>query len=222
MADKKTKFIETMKKSGKFSKPLLKALAGIDRAEYVDDVFHDKAWNPEPLLIGMGETSDDPLIMLRMIDLLELKKSSRVLEIGTGSGYSTSILASLAEEVITIEYHEELAAKSRKRLSRNGFRNIRHYCGDGTLFENLDGLGTFDAVIIFAASIMRPLNLLECLNPRCHAVFPMGTPAQQMITLFKNSRDGESPLDNMKFLDLCTFRSLRGCYGWIDNQDAPL
>jgi len=224
MEDKQKKFFEAVKKSGSFRKELLKIIHEIDRGDFFDSAFYDKVYSLEPLLIGKGESSDDPVTLLKIIELLDLGKSSRVLEIGTGSGYSTAIISSLSREVITIEFHEELALEAKRRLSRNGYRNITFLCGDGTLYENLSELGSFDAIIILAGCVMRPLNLLECLTGNGMAVFPMGTPAQQMITLYRNIASGNvaDTHDKIKFHDLCVFKSIRGCYGWEDNQALPL
>ncbi len=222
MLKKKVKFINELKKSGGFDKKLMHAVNGIERENFFDPLFIDSVYSFEPLFIGCGETGDDPATLLRMIRFMGLNKKSRVLEIGTGSGYSTAVIASLAHEVMTIELHDELARKAKSTLSREGFRNIKHFTGDGTLYENLDGFEDFDAAIIFAGCITRPLNVLDTLRADGLAVFPMGHPAQQQIAVFRNIQSPvpEHALECIKFHELCLYPSIRGAYGWEDQVDG--
>jgi protein-L-isoaspartate(D-aspartate) O-methyltransferase len=203
-------------KNNKIRKKILDVIEHTEREKFFDPIFRERLYGPDPLPIGFHEKSDSIQALARMIQLLDLKKKSRVLEIGTGSGYSTALLASLVSEVVTIEYHEDLAVAARDRLRDAGFKNIKFYAGDGT--DNREDLGFFDALIVLCGCNSNPYSAINLLNDEGSAVFPMGTPLQQQIVLFKNLlSDGTTPQSRIEFHDFCEFDSIKGRYGWAEN-----
>jgi protein-L-isoaspartate(D-aspartate) O-methyltransferase len=214
-----TKYLKHLKEAG-IGKPVLDAMAGVDRRKFFDPIFADRVYAEEAIPIGCGQKSDDSLIMARMIGHLGLKKKSRVLEVGTGSGYSTTILALLAHEVVTVEYHEELARAAKERVIGEGYGGVRFYAGDATDFDG--PLGLFDAVIVFAACARTPYFLINAVKPGGVAVFPMGPAHQQQIARFVNNPEARRMSDNFRFSDMCGFDSIRGVYGWVDVPEFDL
>ena len=150
------------------------------------------------------------MALARMLHLLPSRKKVRVLEIGTGSGYSTALLSQLACEVVTIEYHEHLGIAAKERLAKLSIHNVKIFAGDGTCPEARFDL--FDVIIIFAACHKRPLALMSHLKSDGMIIFPMGPPHQQQITVLdiEDDRDG---VYRTHFHDYCTFSSIRGIYG---------
>ena len=218
---------------GKIKNPLLKTLkdAGIDnrtidavmavgRSKYIDPFYHNRLDELVPLPIGFGETSDDPLTLARMIQFLAPERKWRVLEIGTGSGYSTAIIANLVNLVVTVEYHEQLARSAKALLDEEGFFNIRFLTGDASVMRQ-NQQDVFDAVIIHAACVHRPFSIFSTLREGGKAVFPMGPAFRQQIVVYKNFpvMDHNNPFRNMSFHDYCHYDSIRGQYGWVDQTE---
>ena len=149
-----------------------------------------------------------------MMTVLSPHKKWNLLEIGTGSGYSTALLSTLAGKIVTIEYNEKLAAGSKNRLINNGFFNIKFLAGDCSELD--DTAGVFDAVIVHAGCMHSPYAALNLLKKNGVAVFPMGTEMMQQITLYKNLtlKPDEDPFKRYKFLDPCRVQSIKGIYGF--------
>ena len=202
----KKSFIAEMKKL-KPAKSLLAALEKYDRAAFFDPLFRDRFYSDEAMPIGGGLTAEVPSILVRMIHHAGIKKGSRLLEVGTGSGYSTALLASLVREVVTIEINESLAASAKTRHERLRIRNTRFFCGDGS--DPDESLGSFDTVIVWGACHARPLILAAFLEPGGRLVFPMGPFHQQQISLY--TREGSEA--RTSFHEFCTFQPLHGRYG---------
>lgn len=214
-----TKYLKYLQEAG-VAKTVLDAAADVDRKKFVDPIFAERAYSLDAVPIGCGQKSDEPVIMAKMIGHLGLRKKSRVLEVGTGSGYSTAILSLLSHEVVTIEYHEELARTAKERVIREGYGTARFYAGDATDFDG--PLGLFDAVIVFAACLRTPYFLINAVKPGGVAVFPMGPAHQQQIARFVNNPDARRMSDNFRFADFCVFDSIRGVYGWVDVPDLDV
>jgi protein-L-isoaspartate(D-aspartate) O-methyltransferase len=211
-----SKYLKHLKEAG-IGKAILDAVAHVDKRKFFDPIFADRVYAPDAIPIGCGQKSDDPVIMAKMIGHLGLKKRSRLLEVGTGSGYSTAVLSLLAQEVVTVEYHEDLARTAKERVIGEGFSGARFYAGDATDFDG--PLGLFDAVIVFAACSRTPYFLVNAVKPGGIAVFPMGPAHQQQIARFTNNAEARRMSDNFRFYDMCTYDSIRGVYGWVDVPD---
>jgi protein-L-isoaspartate(D-aspartate) O-methyltransferase len=217
----KEMFLSSLKKE-KIIKPVRDAFEKVDKTRFFDSIFEERHFEDEPLPIGFGQHGDDPLALARMMHYLRPKKGWRVLEVGTGSGYSTALMASLVKEVITVEYYEKLAASAKERITGRGIENVRFFAGDVTdpsmegKFEGLDGL------IVYAGCRHTPYALINALVAGGTAVFPMGPAHQQQIILYRgDAQKGDSP-ECYHFHELCAFDSLRGRYGWVDGPEMEV
>jgi len=208
----KKSFLEELKNL-KTGKRIIDAFEEYEPKDFLDSIFHKKFYTEEPVPIGMGETCDSPRTLARMLHYASPKATSRALEIGTGSGFSTALLASLSKEVATIEFHEELALRAKKRLADLDITNVRFFAGDGTDFDG--PLGMFDVIVVYAACYTRPLSLLKLLRPDGRLVFPMGPLHQQQITVAFNDmmKDETDGVIRTTFHELCNFKPIRGQYG---------
>ncbi|MBN2160905.1 MAG: methyltransferase domain-containing protein [Spirochaetes bacterium] len=215
----RSRYLKQLKDAG-VGKAILGVVSGIDRLKFFDPIFSERVYSMETIPIGFGQKSDDPLILMKMIGHMGLKKKFRVLEVGTGSGYSTAVISGLVREVVTVDYHEDLARIARERLLGQGYRNTRFYAGDATDFDG--PLGLFDAAIILAACVRTPYFVINALKPGGVAVFPMGPAHQQQIARCVNDPDVPDISRNFRFYDLCSFNSIRGIYGWVDVDDTPV
>lgn len=216
----KEKFIKDLKKN-KIKKNIIDAFEDIERENFFDSVFNSRIYTMEKIPLGHGETSDDPLVLAKMIQALNPKKNWRLLEIGTGSGYSTAVLSRLVSEIVSAEYHEDLAKAAKPKVISEGCYNVKFLAGDAS--EILEELGEFDGIIVFAACVQRPFTFIEILKANGSLVFPMGPAFQQQIILFNKPEEEMSEYSSayFKFMDLCDFNSIRGIYGWLDREDVP-
>ena len=190
---------------------VLKMMETIPRHLFVDEGLIDQAYSDNPLPIGEKQTISQPYIVALMTEALELKGRERVLEIGTGSGYQTAILAQLADRVFSVERVAALASRARKILDQLNCYNVAIRVGDGSYGWKEEA--PFDAIITTAAAPGIPQYLLEQLTPGGRMVVPVGS--RDIQTLYKLTRSTENP-DEIKTVDLggCRFVSLIGESGW--------
>lgn len=191
---------------------VLGAMGTVPRHEFVPPHFRNRAYEDAPLPIGEGQTISQPYIVAAMTVALHLRGSERVLEIGTGCGYQAAVLASLANEVFTIEYRSELATSAADRLARLGYSNVHVHCGDGTL--GLPEFAPFDAILVAAAAPAAPAPLLAQLAEGGRMVVPVGSIENQELQLAERVKD--------KFrtttLEGCRFVPLVGAHGWKESS----
>ncbi|WP_319560666.1 protein-L-isoaspartate(D-aspartate) O-methyltransferase [Marispirochaeta sp.] len=168
---------------------VLETLRTVPRHLFVPDNLKGRAYQNRPLPIGYGQTISQPYIVALMTDLLELKASDRVLEIGTGSAYQAAVLAKLAARVYTLEIIPELAKSAGQRLADLGYDTVTVLQKDG--YYGLAGEAPFDAILVTAAATHLPPPLVEQLKPGGRMVIPVGGPfmTQELIRLRKN-QDG--------------------------------
>jgi protein-L-isoaspartate(D-aspartate) O-methyltransferase len=205
-------FIKTLKKN-RIRKGVLEAVHAVRQEDFFDPMFVPRLYTDESIPIGFGQASDPPLSLARMLSRLAPQRRWRVLEVGTGSGYSAALLASMVSEVVTVEILDGLAVEARDRLRRLRKGNIRIFSGDGTVSDG--SLGHFDAIIVLAACRKRPLSLLSSLKPGSSIIFPMGPEHQQQIALLKNEiSGGEERLFKMSFHEFCLFPPIQGAHGY--------
>ena len=166
---------------------VLRALEKIPRHLFVGSEFAAEAYDDRPLPIGFNQTISQPYIVALMTELLGLEEDSRVLEIGTGSGYQAAVLAEIVSEVYSIEIVEPLAERSTALLARLGYENVEVRAGDG--YAGWPEQAPFDAVVLTAAPPVIPQPLLEQLAPGGRLVAPVGDFNQDLV-LITRSVDG--------------------------------
>lgn len=162
---------------------VLAAMRRVPRHEFVPPEVRSFAYEDSPLPIGDGQTISQPYIVALMTQLLKLKNTDRVLEIGTGSGYQAAVLAEIVSEVYTIEIVEPLERSARATLGRLGYKNVFTRAGDG--YRGWPEHAPFDAIIITAAPAQIPEPLIDQLKTGGKMVLPLGTWYQELIVLTK-------------------------------------
>lgn len=165
---------------------LLKAIEDVPRERFVDEAFEHKAWENTALPIGSGQTISQPYMVAKMTSLLGLTPESRVLEIGTGSGYQTAILAHLVEHVCSVERIKGLQWQAKRRLKQLDLHNVSTRHGDGWL--GWPSRGPFDAIIVTAAPPEIPEALMSQLDEGGIMVLPVGE-EQQVLQRIRRKGD---------------------------------
>ena len=158
---------------------VLAAINKVPRHLFVPEGMRGWAHADEPLPIGQGQTISQPYIVAYMTEALGLQGGERVLEVGTGSGYQTAVLAEIAREVWTIEIVESLALQARSILDSLGYANIHYRVGDGS--GGWPESAPFDAVIVTAAAARMPESLEGQLGPGGRMIVPVGTDLQELF-----------------------------------------
>ncbi len=173
---------------GAIAEPVMDVLRKVPRHAFVPVEMTLYAYVDSPLPIGFGKTISQPFIVALMTDLLEVNRSHRVLEIGTGLGYQAALLAELADEVFTVEIIEELGAEGSRRLRRLGYENISFRIGDGSL--GWPDHGPYDRIIATAAPDLMPPALLQQLKPSGRMIIPAGLEEDQRLLLVTKDDEG--------------------------------
>ena len=171
------------------SDPLvLAAMEAVPREEFVPANLRAAAYDDRALPIGAGQTISQPAVVAYMTEHLRLSPSSRVLEVGTGSGYQAAVLAEIAQEVFSIERIEKLANTAAERLARLGYDNVQVRHGDGA--HGWPEAAPFDAIVVTAATASVPPALLAQVGPRGRMILPLGGPddPQVLVLLERNAR----------------------------------
>ena len=167
---------------------VLAAMGKVPRHQFVRPELQPFAYEDMPLPSGCGKTISQPFIVAVMTDLLALKGSDSVLEVGTGLGYQTAILAELAQHICSVELIEELAIGARQRLTRHGCTNVDIRIGDGR--AGWPERAPFDKIIVTAAPDLIPAALLHQLKPKGRMVIPAGLPDEQQLLLVEKDMSG--------------------------------
>jgi len=174
--------IADLKRNNFTNRTLLKYLEKIPREIFVKKKFVDICYNNIPLPIDCNQTISQPLVTVKMIDSINIKKTDLVLEIGTGTGYQTALLSYLCKHVFTIEIFEKLINQAKINHTKLNLKNISYLLGDGLNGWNKPIL--FDSIIISAASKKIPLQLLKTLKTKGKIIFPKEYfPRQQKLLL---------------------------------------
>jgi protein-L-isoaspartate(D-aspartate) O-methyltransferase len=162
---------------------VLDAMLRVPRHRFVPENYRSQAYQDYPLPIGDGQTISQPYIVARMLESLNLIPTDKVLEVGTGSGYVTALLAQLAAQVFSIERHRALADCARTLLAALGYTNISIFTGDGTL--GLPAKAPFDAILVSAASSDLPSALLAQLRDLGRMIIPVGPADSQQLQFIR-------------------------------------
>jgi len=189
-------------------KGVLKAMGKIQRHLFMEEALEGEAYNDHPLPIGHKQTISQPYIVALMTQALELKGNEKILEIGTGSGYQTAILAELSSRVYTIERIRALMEKARHILQELGYTNIMFKSYDGTL--GWEEFAPYDAIIITAGAPSVPEPLLGQLADGGRMVVPVGDRFSQELIKITRRKD----VYDRKSLGGCRFVDLIGAHGW--------
>ncbi len=189
---------------------VLQAMTKIPRHRFVESALADRAYDDEPLPIGERQTISQPYMVAFMSEALELTGRERVLEIGTGSGYQTAVLAELCLNVFSVEKFGPLAEKARVLLDELNYYNVALHVGDGTL--GWSEHAPFDAIIVTAGSPELPRPLIAQLSIRGRIVLPIGNERSQTLKRFQRTASGLQE----EGLGDCRFVKLLGKYGWSD------
>jgi protein-L-isoaspartate(D-aspartate) O-methyltransferase len=172
---------------------VLNAIRNLKREDFVPEPSKGAASQDTPLPIGYGQTISQPYIVAYMTEALHLKGYERVLEIGTGSGYQTAVLAQLCQEVYTVEIVPRLACSARRLLRRLGFQNVYFHVGDGSL--GWPEAAPFDAILATAAPPEVPTPLLGQLKRGGRMVLPVGPVggSQELVRITRAREPGGVP-----------------------------
>ncbi|MFP4501475.1 MAG: protein-L-isoaspartate(D-aspartate) O-methyltransferase [Candidatus Hydrogenedentota bacterium] len=190
---------------------VLEAMGRVPRHRFVPAELAQCAYEDKPLHIGCGQTISQPYMVARMTELLALRAGDRVLEVGTGSGYQTALLAELAREVVSIERHEALADQARTRLEACGYENVQVVCGDGTL--GWPERAPYDAILVTAGSPKVPAALVDQLAEGGRLVCPAGTAEMQRLRIITREGGELHERDSIS----CVFVPLVGAQGWPEH-----
>ena len=183
---------------------VLDAISRVPRHEFAPANYRDQAYEDHPLPIGEGQTISQPYIVALMLEALALSPADRVLEVGTGSGYVTALLAELAAQVFSVERHATLADPARELLARMGYvksghRNVRLVVGDGS--QGLAEHAPYDAIIVSAGALELPSALVTQLAEGGRMMIPVGLPDSQQLQLIRM----ENGQPRITLRELCRF-----------------
>src|ERR1700691_2298621 len=181
---------------------VLDAMMRVPREAFIPDPYRHEAYEDHPLPIGDNKTISQPYVVAVMLEYLQLTPTDIVLEVGTGSGYVTALLAELAAEVFSIERHPALAANARAAIAALGYSNIQIFTGDGTL--GLPTHAAFDAILVSAATLDVPPPLLSQLRDGGRMIVPVGPSDSQQLQFIRmhNGQAVVSPRDPVRFVPL--------------------
>ncbi|GJL77057.1 MAG: protein-L-isoaspartate O-methyltransferase [Nitrospinaceae bacterium] len=193
---------------------IMEAMSRIPRHLFVHESLQHKAYGDFPLPIGDNQTISQPYVVAAMTEVLNLKKTDRVLEIGSGSGYQTALLAELAGQVFTIERIRSLGRKAQALLERLKYMNIVFKVFDGTY--GWPDQAPFDAILITASTQEIPKMLVDQLGENGRLVAPVGGLEKQNLTVLVK----ENGRINSHEIGYCKFVPLVGKYGWPESK-AP-
>ena len=178
---------------------VLDAMARVPRQAFAPERYRDQAYEDHPLPIGEGQTISQPYIVAVMLEALALSRADRVLEVGTGSGYVTALLAELTAQVFSVERHAALADAARELLADLGYTDVKVIVGDGS--EGFEPCAPYDAIIVSAAAAELPRALLAQLTEGGRMIIPVGTADSQQLQMVRM----ENGQPRIALHELCRF-----------------
>lgn len=205
--------VETqLRRRGVRDERVLAAMARVPRHLFVAEHFQAQAYEDHPIPIGFGQTISQPYIVALMLEALSVERGDTVLEVGTGSGYQTALLAELAAQVYSIERHAPLAQNAERVLRNLGYTNVVVVVGDGS--QGLPDYAPFERIIVSAAAPQVPMALFEQLAEGGRMVIPIGPPAAQELQLVRKQQ-GKAVV---AYLEGCRFVPLIGGQGYSSDE----
>ena len=198
----RNRLVEVLRRKGVRDLSVLRAVQMVPRHLFVPESVRHQAYDDTALPIGSGQTISQPYVQARYLELIGLTGREKVLEIGTGSGYQTALLALLASMVFSVERVPHLAQSARTALANSGIRNVTVLVGDGTL--GWRPFAPYDAMLVSAASPEVPAPLVQQLASGGRMVIPLGDRASQNLTLVERNDDGvrASTIADVRFVPL--------------------
>ena len=202
------RLIEALIANGITDAAVLRAFESVPRHLFVPQAVRHRAYEDSPLPIGNGQTISQPSVHARYLELLQLKGTEKVLEVGTGSGYQTALLSQLASQVFSIERIAPLLESAREVLAQIGVRNVSYLLGDGTL--GWRDYAPYDAIVVSAAAPEVPDPLVQQLAEGGRLLIPLG--GRDVQTLNVITRRGTQ----LEYKDIYSVRfvPLVGAHGW--------
>jgi protein-L-isoaspartate(D-aspartate) O-methyltransferase len=202
--------IEGIRERGIDDLEVLRAFDQVPRHLFVPEGVQLRAYEDAPLPIGYAQTASQPSIQALYLQLLQPRSGDRVLEVGTGSGYQTALLAALAANVYSIERIRELSVRARRALDELRITNVALLVGDGTI--GWSRYAPYDAILVAAGAPSAPAALLDQLAPGGRMLIPIGDRDEQRLTLFRRTEAGIESEE----ISRCLFVPLIGRFGWAD------
>jgi protein-L-isoaspartate(D-aspartate) O-methyltransferase len=198
----RSQLVEVLQRKGVRDLAVLRAIRTIPRHLFVPESVRHNAYDDAALPIGSGQTISQPYVQARYLELVGLTGKEKVLEIGTGSGYQTALLALLASMVFSVERVAPLAQRAKNALAASGIRNVTILVGDGTL--GWRPFAPYDSILVSAASPEIPAPLVEQLAVGGRMVIPLGDREAQTLTLVERQQEGirTSTIGDVRFVPL--------------------
>lgn len=202
--------IEALQDRGIHELEILRVFDQVPRHLFLPASVHHRAYEDAPLPIGFGQTASQPSIQALYLETLRIQPTDRVLEVGTGSGFQTALLAQLAEHVYSIERIRELSVRARAALDQMRLPNVALLVGDGTV--GWSRYAPYDAILVAAAAPAIPPALLQQLAPGGRMLVPVGGRDEQRLLLVRSTPEGFVEEEVTR----CAFVPLVGRFGWAD------
>ncbi len=204
------RLIRKMREKGISDENVLDAFRKVPRHLFVDRMLYSQAYDDNALPIGSGQTISQPYVVALMTQILQLGRDQKILEIGTGSGFQTAILARFSRRVYTVERNRDLGTRALKRLRDMGYENIVFKVGDGT--RGWAQHAPFDRIIVTAGAPVVPQELIDQLAPDGRMIIPAGDRSVQDLELYEKRPDGV----RKSLAGSVVFVPLIGEKGWSD------
>lgn len=209
------RLIEMIRGQGIEDLELLRLFDEVPRHLFLPEGVWNRAYQDHPIPIGYGQTASQPSLQALFLQILRPGPDDQVLEIGTGSGYFTALLAASAGRVYSVERIRELSSRARKALDQLEIRNVALLVGDGSI--GWRKYAPFQVITVAAASPGVPSALVDQLAPGGRMLLPVGTLEEQELVLV--TRDESGGIQEEQALERCTFVPLLGRYGWKEESE---